>query len=412
MRILIFFIILVSLEFNYSVQLFSTEKNSSEKLKADGGDIWMIKDFNGPNGFSARKHETVNIEDVLRAVHGIEVEYVEPSKEDKNFVPNVEKSGQILFKQDIDIKGDGKRLRKCKGEKMYIWDFAHRMRRIDRRWMITGEKPKLEHVFRVLIDGHAMLTLLTDDGDEVARFHFNRQGLNLFRKESGNVIVDQEDLSEKIDTTSLKRFRGQYIKNGFNPPLHTRKMTIEEVKRVAHDVIGGRPWGGEDGFKCHHFVYSLAQALVEEQDKNVLLDYWKWPESLRLLDERINRLDGTFAFNDSVPLIYPSSNSSTEVEKQGIQPTKDKRKFFEFSKLCQLQNGETLPFPYNLQCTPNLKYSTIAYSKNWKGLRAQRPTSTINLQIRKPLKINPTMPIKRQLSNPLLPISNPQFLKI
>ncbi|CAK5015134.1 unnamed protein product [Meloidogyne enterolobii] len=80
-------------------------------------------------------------------------------------------------------------------------------------------------------------------------------------------------------------------------------MTIEEVKRVAHEVIGGRPWGGKDGFKCHHFVYSLTQALVEEKDKNELLDYSVWPESLRVLDERINRLDGTFAFFDSVPLV-------------------------------------------------------------------------------------------------------------
>uniref|UniRef100_A0A914MYX5 Uncharacterized protein n=1 Tax=Meloidogyne incognita TaxID=6306 RepID=A0A914MYX5_MELIC len=36
----------------------------------------MIQDFDGPNGFSGRKNETVNIEDVLRAVHGIEVEYI------------------------------------------------------------------------------------------------------------------------------------------------------------------------------------------------------------------------------------------------------------------------------------------------------------------------------------------------
>nr|CAD2177591.1 unnamed protein product [Meloidogyne enterolobii] len=288
------------------------------------------------------------------------------------------------------------------------------MRRIDKRWMITGEKPKPEHIFRVLIDGHAMLALLNDDGDEVARFHFNRQGLNLFRKEGGNVIVDQDDLTERIDTTSLKRFRGQYIKNGFNPPLQTRKMTIEEVKRVAHEVIGGRPWGGKDGFKCHHFVYSLAQALVEEKDKNELLDYSKWPESLRLLDERINRLDGTFAFFDSVPLVYPSPNSSEATE---IQTTpKNKRRIFEFSKFCNPQNGEPIPFPYSLHCgTSNVQYSTaVGYGKNWKGLRANRPTLLNKFKIRKPFTINslPRIPLKKEMINPLLSPSTPQFLKI
>jgi len=106
----------------------------------------------------------------------IHIKDIEPSKDNKNFVPNVERSGEIRFKQDIDIKGGGKRLRKSKGEKMYIWDFAHRMRRIDKRWMITGEKPKPEHIFRVLIDGHAMLALLNDDGDEVARCKFFKGG--------------------------------------------------------------------------------------------------------------------------------------------------------------------------------------------------------------------------------------------
>jgi hypothetical protein len=97
---------------------------------------------------------------------------IEPTEENKKIVPRIEKSGQIRFKKDIDIRGGGKRLRKKKGDLMYIWDFAHKMRRIDNRFMITGEKLKSEHIFRFLVDGHAMLTLLTDDGKEEARCMF------------------------------------------------------------------------------------------------------------------------------------------------------------------------------------------------------------------------------------------------
>nr|CAD2153205.1 unnamed protein product [Meloidogyne enterolobii] len=91
MKLFIFFIIILfNFELNYSVQLLNNIlQNFTEKIEesqiytlqvlvkiSDGGDIWMIQDFEGPNGFSGRKNETVNIEDVLRAVHGIEVECV------------------------------------------------------------------------------------------------------------------------------------------------------------------------------------------------------------------------------------------------------------------------------------------------------------------------------------------------
>jgi hypothetical protein len=121
--------------------------------------------------------------------------------------------------------------------------------------------------------------------------HFNNNGLNFFRNKKNrivqlNEITGQPELVDLPEAAELYRSRGPYTKTRFPPPvakpavagvanphaaypvdpadeqpgLQTRPLSINELKRIGLEVIGGRAWGkGVPKFKCHHFAYAFVQ---------------------------------------------------------------------------------------------------------------------------------------------------------
>jgi hypothetical protein len=93
--------------------------------------------------------------------------------------------------------------------------------------------------------------------------------LNVYKKELGKNYLVKEMSRGKYDYEPLPKdeVRGLYVKNFFEPNLFTKKITMNELNRIAlKEVIRSREWSANSDFMCRHFAFEFVLSIVDEPE--------------------------------------------------------------------------------------------------------------------------------------------------